>query len=236
MQLLMTAPVIVLPAQFRGSTLSQVARDVVRHVDDKHNWPEAITFDFSRLNFIHPAGVVFLSNLVYWLNEKGTAVSFTNCDVSRDAIGYLDDSLFFEQHCRKKLSSYSAPRSTTRPLQRIAQKDSHAWLETDFVPWLAAQLGITQPSLYTFKACVSELFNNIQDHTRYDIGSIFIQYFPKKNLITISLSDFGLGIPLKVREKLPNLSDDEAISASSSRRIYHKIETRQQRSRIRLSS
>jgi hypothetical protein len=79
------------------------------------------------------------------------------------------------------------------------------------VPWLAAHLRITQPSLYTFKACISELFNNIQDHTRYDIGSIFMQYFPRDSVITISLSDFGLGIPTKVREKLPKISDDEAI-------------------------
>jgi hypothetical protein len=163
----MPAPIIVLPQQFKGTTLSQVAADVVKHA--QNGWPEAITFDFSRLNFIRPAGVVFLSNLGFWLNEKGTTVAFINCDPQRGAIKYLDDSLFFEQHCGQKISSTSCPRSTTRPLQRIAHKDSHAWLEADFVPWLAAQLGITQPSLYTFKACVSELFNNIQDHTRHDI-------------------------------------------------------------------
>jgi anti-sigma regulatory factor (Ser/Thr protein kinase) len=119
--------------------------------------------------------------------------------------------LFFEQHCGGKLSADSTPRDTTRPLQKIAQEDSHAWLETNFVPWLAARLGITQPSLYTFKACISELFNNIQDHTQFDIGSIFVQHFPREDKITISLSDFGLGIPEKVREKLPDLSDDAAI-------------------------
>ena len=207
----MPAPVILLPQQFKGPTLSEVAADVVSHLDEDGKWPEAITFDFCRLNFIRPAGVVFLSNLAYWLNEKGTKVSFTNCDRNRSAIKYLDDSLFFEQHCGSKLSSASAPRSTTRPLQRIAQADSHAWLEAHFVPWLAAQLNITQPSLYTFKACISELFNNIKDHTRYDIGSIFIQYFPKEKIITISLSDFELGIPTKVREQLPDISDDAAI-------------------------
>jgi hypothetical protein len=86
------SPVIVLPQQFKGSTLSQVAADVVRHVDDKGKWPDAITFDFSRLNFIRPAGVVFLSNLAYWLNEKGTEVSFINCHTRRSAIKYLDAS------------------------------------------------------------------------------------------------------------------------------------------------
>jgi hypothetical protein len=44
-----------------------------------------------------------------------------------------------------------------------------------------------------------------------DIGSIFVQHFPQEKLITISLSDFGLGIPAKVRKALPELSDDAAI-------------------------
>jgi hypothetical protein len=61
------------------------------------------------------------------------------------------------------------------------------------------------------KACVSEIFNNIQDHTRYDIGSIFVQHFPHENTVTISVSDFGLGIPGNVQQKLPELTDDQAI-------------------------
>jgi anti-sigma regulatory factor (Ser/Thr protein kinase) len=205
----MADPVIKLPVRFEGRKLSTVAADVVAHAID--GWPSALTFDFAQLGFIRPAGIVFLSNLSYWLNEKGTKVSFINCDPAKEAIKYLDDSLFFEQHCGSKLSAAASPRSTTRPLLKIAQKDSHAWLEANFVSWLAARLNITQASLYKFKACISELFNNIQDHTRYDIGSIFVQHFPRENSITISLSDFGLGIPEKVRQKVPELDDGAAI-------------------------
>ena len=208
----MADPVILLPAELEGVTLSQVAADVAAQAQAMEEWPKIFTFDFSRLNFIRPAGVAFLSNLGNWLTTaKGSQVLLSNCDSNRKVIKYLDNSLFFEQHCGGKLSAKSAPRPTTRPLQRIAQQDSHAWLETNFVPWLAGRLGITQPSLYTFKACISELFNNIQDHTQYDIGSIFVQHFPNESKITISLSDFGLGIPQKVREKLPGLTDDAAI-------------------------
>jgi hypothetical protein len=121
----MPAPVIALPQQFRGTTLSTVAAAVVDHVDNDGVWPEELTFDFSRLNFIRPAGVVFLSNLCHWLNEQGTKVSFANCDCKRQAIKYLDDSLFFQQHCQERLRADSTPRKTTKPLQRIAQKDSH---------------------------------------------------------------------------------------------------------------
>jgi hypothetical protein len=65
--------------------------------------------------------------------------------------------------------------------------------------------------LYEVKTCLSELFNNIKDHTQFDIGSIFVQHYPNENRVSISLSDFGLGIPEKVKETVPGLSDSAAI-------------------------
>ena len=45
----MPAPVIVLPQQFKGTTLSVVAADVVSHVDGEGTWPEAMTCILQRL-------------------------------------------------------------------------------------------------------------------------------------------------------------------------------------------
>jgi len=205
----MTAPVIALPAQFRGLTLARLAGDVVAHAQD--GWPPELIFDFGYLDFIRPAGVVFLSNLIHWLHEQNTTVKFLNTTRASQALLYLDDSLFFEQHCGAKVRVTASPRGTTRPLKKVAHRDSHAWLGSNLVPWLAMRLGITEASLYPFKVCASELFNNIQDHTRYDIGSIFVQHFPKEEGINICVSDFGLGIPNKVREKVDGLSDAAAI-------------------------
>jgi hypothetical protein len=122
----MTTPVIALPAQFRGLTLARLASDVVAHARD--GWPPELTFDFSHLNFIRPLGVVFLSNLVHWLYEQNTAVRFVNATLKSRAVVYLDDCLFFEQHCGAKLRECAAPRGTTFPLKKIAHQDSHAWL------------------------------------------------------------------------------------------------------------
>jgi anti-sigma regulatory factor (Ser/Thr protein kinase) len=205
----MTAPIIGIPNQFTGLTLAKVAADVVAIANE--GWPPKLVFDFAQLRFIRPAGVVFLSNLVHWLREKGCNAAFRNIDGESRALFFLDDSLFFEQHLGSKVRATASPRETTRPLLKIAQKDSHNWLEFNLVPWLAGRLSITPSSLYSVKASVSELFNNIQDHTRYDIGSIFVQHFPNEQGITISLSDFGLGIPTKVRERVPRLSDSDAI-------------------------
>ena len=205
----MTAPTILIPRQFTGLSLSRVADNVVQKANT--GWPPELIFDFAELNFIRPAGVVFLSNLFHWLKEKGCEPTFDHIDGDSQALRYLDNSLFFEQHCGSKVRATSSPRETTRPLLKIAQKDSHNWLEFNLLPWLAGRLSITPTSLYSLKASVSELFNNIQDHTRYDIGSIFVQHFPNVHGITISVSDFGLGIPIKVRERVPGLTNSAAI-------------------------
>jgi hypothetical protein len=124
-------PVVRLPHQFDGLSLSQVAANVVKISPD--GLPRVIAFDFSKLAFVRPAGVVFLSNLPHWLHEKGTRVEFRNVTRPSAALAFLDDSLFFQQHCGEKIRPTAAPRSTTRPLIRIAHKDSHAWLEGDLL-------------------------------------------------------------------------------------------------------
>ena len=119
--------------------------------------------------------------------------------------------LFFQQHCGEKVWANSSPRNTTIPLQRIAHSHSHAWLEHNLLPWLALNIGLTQASFYDLKGCLSELFNNIKDHTRFDIGSIFVQHYPQEKRINLSLADFGVGIPEKVRGVVSGLTDAEAV-------------------------
>lgn len=197
---------VLIPSQFKGTTLSSLVADVAAT-----NLPKEIVFDFSQLNFVRPAGVVFLNNIVNWLREQGVVVNFANNSGRSPALRFLDDSLFFEKLCGAKVNPNASPRSTTRPLMEIAHEQSHAWLENDLIPWLAKQLAVPKPSLYEVKAVVSELFNNIQDHTRYDIGCVFVQHFPNENQVNIALSDWGEGIPKNVRKVDPKLSDPEAI-------------------------
>jgi hypothetical protein len=64
----MAAPVVVIPRQFSGLTLSRLAAQVIHEA--RSGWPPEMAFDFGELAFIRPAGMVFLSNLIYWLNEK----------------------------------------------------------------------------------------------------------------------------------------------------------------------
>lgn len=198
-----------MPYQFNGLSLSKVAADLAMHA--QNGWPPEVIIDFSNVGFVRPAGIVFLSNLFAWMGAQRTKVTLTGLTGPGDAVRFLDDALFFEQHCGSKLRSDATPRSTTRPLMKIAHSNSHDWLENNLVPWLAWCLSVSRASLYTFKNCVAELFNNIQDHTQLDIGTICAQHFPRESLVYISLSDLGLGIPERVRTKVPGLSDSAAI-------------------------
>jgi hypothetical protein len=109
-------PCIDIPRDFEGATLSKFADAVVAACPD--GWPPELVLDFDKLNFIQPAGVIFLSNLICWLNEHGTTVQLINANRDNvEALRHLDDSRFFEQHCGSKIWERSAPRSTTIPLQ-----------------------------------------------------------------------------------------------------------------------
>lgn len=173
--------------------------------------PDKVLIDMSAVTFITPPNVAFLSNLTYWLAHEATSVSFSGANLRRHAIKYLDDSLFFEQHTGRKLDAASRCRPTTIPVQRLARTDSHCWLEFTFIPWLIEKSGLTRTSLAEVKTCIQELFNNISDHTEFDQGCIFGQWYPNKDKIIISIADFGAGIPKTVARVEPDLSDHDAI-------------------------
>lgn len=154
-----------------------------------------VTFDFSSLVFIDPVGITVLSNLIELLKKQGAKVQFRHHSYSTKATRFLDDSLFFEHYLNKKVFPGSNPRPTTLPLCRLGHKDTHSWIANTLIPWLELRLDIDARSLEIIKTCLAELFNNIIDHSREDIGSVFVQQYPQKKLINIALSDFGVGIP-----------------------------------------
>ena len=173
-------------------------------------------FNFKDLTFIEPSGVVSLANCAEFLNLNGKKTYFSGHDHGRACIDYLDDSGFFELYLSKKLRSCAHVRSTTVPLQRVAWDYSHFWLDNKFLTWLSSRLNMPERSLSSIKTCLSEVFNNIRDHSGQNIGCIYMQHFPKKNEIVISISDFGVGIPNTIRRMYPNKNiDAEAIKLAT---------------------
>lgn len=186
------------------------------HVLDENKRPldNEVIIDFTTLNFIQPAGVVALDNMIAWLLKRNVNVSFntyTNVLNNNTPTKYLDDSGFFKKHLRKPLVESAVLRSTTIPLQDVNYEQSHSWLQLTFTPWLAEQLGVKKATLGNIEMCLGEIFNNIKDHSYENIGCIYAQHFPQKKLLTFCIADFGVGIPYNIRKVVSNCSDSEAL-------------------------
>lgn len=199
---------VKLPRQFEATRLFRFIKDEFGTFD---TLPDEVHFDFSEMNFVLPSGIVFLSNLTRFLARRGCRVSFVGMDTDKSCIRYLDDSLFFQQHLHAKLLAGSAPRETTQPLIELRHQESHAWVHQTLAPWLSEISGVPITGLAEFQTCMSELFNNINDHSAFDVGSVYAQWYPQRKNLQIVVADFGQGIPTTVRRVEPQLSDNEAI-------------------------
>jgi anti-sigma regulatory factor (Ser/Thr protein kinase)/anti-anti-sigma regulatory factor len=205
----MTTRTLLLPYDPDAQTLFSEAQ--LLFFDGLGSTSELI-IDFSRLNKISPTGVTFLCNLAKWFEDRGRAVRLANHnDRDRPAIEYMDDCGFFLDVEGLPIRPRAKPRPSTLPIERIKAETGHSWLESKLMPWLAPTLGMGRESLYPLGVCIGELLRNILDHSGRDAGSVFVQHFPGRNEVVISVADFGKRIPATVRAVAPNLDDAEAI-------------------------
>ncbi|MDB5735597.1 MAG: putative CheA signal transduction histidine kinase [Alphaproteobacteria bacterium] len=174
-----------------------------------------VQLDFYRVNFVEPAGVVILSNLIEWLRKRGVIVEYINADTQRRGVEYLDDTGLFATYWGASLSQFAKLRGTTFPFRALQCANSHQWLDGNIFPWLQARLNIRRSSLYGFQACVREIFNNIIDHSEEDVGCMHVQLLPNIHRMKIAISDFGIGIPTEVRRAVPGLSEPAAIARAT---------------------
>lgn len=207
---------IQVPAQFHRETMYSLISMVIG--DDFTPKYSKIIFDLNALRFIRPAGVTVLSNLIQWLMKRDVEIGIDYPELmtwdsgKNNPIKYLDDSGFFEYYIKKPLFQKASLRSTTFPLRHVAYKEYYAWLENSFIPWLKDQLLLTyRDSLENIKVCLQEIFNNIADHSSEHIGCLFAQHYPARSQVVITASDFGVGIPTKIREKERDITDADAL-------------------------
>lgn len=200
---------LILPNNLKNHAIYQIFAEFLNH---NPTLPDIVVVDFSNLKFILPPSVAFLSNMTHWFESMGSKVNFVGMDPGRESIKYLDDSGFFRLHTGEPLLAASRCRQTTIPIRQLARRQSHEWLERQFLPWLIRNSGLTLASLAEVKACLQEIFNNISDHTDFEEGCIFGQWYPNKKQIVVTVADFGRGIPENVGKIVSGLSDSQAIA------------------------
>lgn len=208
---------IYLPRNFNRNTMYNFINQII----DNDLKPRDLNFElnFRSLEFIEPVGFTVLSNLVEWLKKRdcrvrGLIPDHCNQHDKNCPICFLDDSLFFERYGGSKIYTVSNPRDTTIPLSIVSYQSSVQWLDRS-INWLAHRLNMTTRSLGDIRVCFEEIFNNINDHSTENIGCVFAQHYPNKNIVKVSISDFGVGIPANVQKVFPQLNDSQAIKQAT---------------------
>ena len=203
------ARTVELPQTFNADTMQHFLADVVDEQRDAKC--STITFDFGRLAFIEPVGVVVLSNVIEYFRLLKCKVMFTNFQRPSVALKFLDDSAFFMRYLKRNVFPDCAPRITTVPLQLIHSDDAQAYLLMTLMPWIGRSVGLSPGTLATVRVSLEEILHNVRDHSGVKIGCVFAQHFPRKNRIQVAISDFGPGIPAVVRTVLPEINDPAAL-------------------------
>jgi hypothetical protein len=204
------ATIVRLPSSFRLDAIDRFTRDVV----DANHQPKSdkFMFDFKPLGFIDGSGYTVLSNTLDWLFTSGVEIGFINYENMKiDAIRYLDDCGFFTRYLNYPLSRHSQARSTTLPCLSIENAQAFSWIEHRFSPWIGHTLDKGYGALSSIRSCLKELFNNISDHSNRETGFVHVQHYPRVHAITITVSDFGIGIPETIRAKFGAMTDAKAI-------------------------
>lgn len=205
--------IVTIPSKLNSTTMHHILSKAI--TPDLLPIDNEIIFDFSYLSFIEPVGVTILGNLAQWLLKRNVSVTFRYPTNYPQAISYLDDSTFFEIYTGQKINQNASQRGTTIPLQLVTYQDSYQWLDNKLVTWLASRLNLTRASLGDIKVCFQEIFNNINDHSKENIGCFFAQHYPNKNTVNIAISDFGIGIPSNVQKIFPGMTDSLAIQKAT---------------------
>lgn len=176
---------------------------------------EEFTLNFSSLKFVKPSGVTALANVTELLLRCGCILKYSCPRIVYDRknpVCFLDDCGFFDRYIRAKIHPLSRTRETTIPLKSIPHEFYVGWVENEIIPWLDKCLEInTAKQFPELRVCLDEIFNNIKDHSGCNIANAFMQYYPKKKIIDIAISDSGTGIPFNVRKVCPGLADEDAL-------------------------
>jgi anti-sigma regulatory factor (Ser/Thr protein kinase)/anti-anti-sigma regulatory factor len=200
---------VELPASFNALTMYQFISELLS--EQREAKCSKVYFDFTKVTFIEPVGVVVLSNLIEYLKKLGVSVCFKGHKNRTKCTVFLDDSGFFNQCLKARIFDGSGLRSTTVPLKLIAQTEFTSYLYMKLMPWIGREVGLTEQSLSALRTSLEEILHNVNDHSGVSIGCTFAQHFPNMKQIQIAISDFGRGIPKVVRTKLPKLTDPEAL-------------------------
>ena len=157
---------------------------------------DAVLWDFSDVSFLHP---FFLAPLTIYKNTSGKDIECANIPIRIQSYlnsVYFDRTLHFDNDSREDLESVMSKYADKSyvPLCSFAMTNSNK----DTFGSIMQRLIIKQSSIKSagssISYLVSELFDNIYEHSRSENGYVFSQYLEREGIINLCIADTGITI------------------------------------------
>lgn len=189
------AIVVRLPVTFSSSTMYSIIGELLD--PDPKCRHGLVLLDFRQLARIKVGGVAVLCNLIEATGRAGGLVALRDFDEC-PAASYLGSAGFAAMYGDGDTDE-RITQTNFSTLRKVEYSRSHSYITSRLIPWMAWILGQPEGALATIQGCLSEIFNNILDHSSVEVGCCCAEFDPKESLMTICISDFGVGIPHNVK-------------------------------------
>ena len=192
---------LILPSKIKKETVPKITHEVF----DNKLQPKYDNFelDLSDVDHIEPGGIVALTNIISLLQHKGVKgklkLGKNDSEKHNKVVNYLIDSYFFARKFDYFKTREPVNNLTILPLEQINFSKIFSWKDDALDRWLKRNTNNNSS------------FSNVKT---VEVGSIFGQFIPSKNILILCISDFGVGIPTLLRDKYPGLKDNELLEMS----------------------
>lgn len=211
----MSYKTIKLPETFKEETMNNLLDELITIENNNSiccNYSR-IYFDISELKRIGVGGITILANIVELLKSKDIQYFFNYGNNIDNICSRLIYSNFAKRYINNTIELQGHKDAIYLDVIKNQQVQNH--ISYKIIPWVSDCIGRKKgkiPSsteLASIQVALQEIFNNINDHSKVEVGCYFGYFEHNKNAILFCISDFGVGIPHKVRQKTPEVKTDE---------------------------
>lgn len=188
---------------------------------------DKLIIDFRECGFLEPFHIVALACLIEEYFVNGVEIEFANYSHNLELCDYLTNTSFFdywkEGHDRSDyipayLSSTLNLWKLNPEMISVYTATAQEYFENNYLDSKSAE---------PLNIALAELFNNINDHSRSEIGGYCISQYYRNGKMKIAVCDFGEGIPNVVNRFLTNqelatLTDEQALIKAFIRKFSTK--------------
>lgn len=162
----------------------EICLKIIRKLENEISDFGETTLDMSFLNWLCPFSSLILSHKINEISNLNKGKVFTRLPSNPDVLSYLQRIGF--PLGKKGIGNTFLPliHFSESPEERC--KNLFKFIETTFPDSLKGDC---------INYLLSELVDNIDQHSEYTHSSVMAQFFPKKNIVDIGVIDNGISIP-----------------------------------------